>query len=228
MSKPLLICLHGASEAGKDEFAKGLIKHGVMPYAFGDKLKEFAYAVNPLVGVCWYSLPFDLQQKLVQHFQAVGQVSYHYLQELVDGLGWEEAKKLPAVREILQRVGTEAGQVVLGQKVWAKLVKKQIEAFEDNAPLSDLTHKVVKDMRFPHEFEVMQKIKGCEFYSILIERRDSQKHMTEENRKHISEQHKLPYHYKVINDCDVEHLHNLAFSLLNIIKSNPKPELTEQ
>lgn len=213
MSKPLLICLHGASEAGKDEFAKGLIKHGVMPYAFGDKLKEFAYATNPII-----TITDRLDSKLV----------VIRLQDYVDEHGWEEAKKHPEVRAYIQRVGTEAGQVVLGQKVWAKLVKKQIEAFEDNAPLSDLTHKVVKDMRFPHEFEVMQKIKGCEFYSILIERRDSQKHMTETNRKHISEQHRLPYHYKVINDCDVEHLHNLAFSLLNIIKSNPKPELTEQ
>ena len=106
--KPLLLCLHGESEAGKDEFAKGLIKHGFKPYAFGDKLKEFAYATNPIIEV-----------KSVPNETGIG-VWYETievrLKDIVDKVGWEEAKKHPEVRAFIQRVGTEGGQKVFGQK----------------------------------------------------------------------------------------------------------------
>lgn len=75
----MILGLTGVAQSGKDTAAKYLIKnYGFERRAFADKLKDFAYAINP------------------------------ELREAVDAVGWEHAKRIPIYRRFLQDLGHEA------------------------------------------------------------------------------------------------------------------------
>ena len=64
---------------------------------------------------------------------------------VVDGGGrqaWQEAKAHPEVRRLLQRTGTEAGRMLLGEDVWIDAALPLNKIFD---------HVVVADVRFPNE-----------------------------------------------------------------------------
>lgn len=124
-----LVALSGYARSGKDTAAAALVEVlGYRRVAFADALKEVAYRANPLVRVPrrWSFLP-------PRHVR---------LAELVDVVGWDEAKKVPDVREFLQRLGTQAGRGVLGENVWVR------GALDTIAPGERV---VVTDCRFPNE-----------------------------------------------------------------------------
>lgn len=57
--------------------------------------------------------------------------------------------KPPAVREMLQRLGTEEGRDVFGQDFWVRQLDAMLYVFEEN--FSFLHAVVVADVRFPNE-----------------------------------------------------------------------------
>jgi hypothetical protein len=76
-----IIGLTGYAQSGKDTFASILVeKYGYSRIAFADKIRDFLYGINPMVGC-----------------SPTG-----YLQDLVNLVGWDKAKQEPQVRRLLQ------------------------------------------------------------------------------------------------------------------------------
>lgn len=101
-----LVGLVGFAGSGKDSVANRLVDfHRFRRLAFGDKIKDFTLAMNPVMAIDvesrdFYGLPNRIR-----------------LQLLVKRLGWDFAKRIPVVRELLQEVG-EAARETLGDYVW--------------------------------------------------------------------------------------------------------------
>jgi hypothetical protein len=119
--KELTIGLAGYARAGKDTVAQMITTYGFEQRSFAAPLKNSLYALDPLIDV-------------------TDGVSCR-VAEIVDAVGWENAKSSPEIRQLLQRLGTEAGRKVLGQDVWV------------NALFTDASagRIVVSDVRFPNE-----------------------------------------------------------------------------
>lgn len=139
-SRNRVVGLHGVARAGKDTLAEGLTRYGYRRVALADPLRRSMYATNPIVQV-----------------DSVGRV--YRLQEIVNELGWDEAKAaavdpatgIPEIRRILQKFGTEGGRDVFGENVWTDLALRQI---------TTPGHWVVTDVRFPNEVEMIRHVEG--------------------------------------------------------------------
>lgn len=119
----MLIGLHGFSGAGKDTVAKILAESGYTRIAFADKLREALLGLNPVV--------------MVEGGRGVR------LAPLIRSHGWDTVKRrVPEVRELLQRLGTEAGRNIHGNDVWVRLALSPVLP-DDNC--------VITDVRFPNE-----------------------------------------------------------------------------
>jgi hypothetical protein len=124
----LIIGLSGYSRAGKDTAAQALVDRGWRRAGYADKLRDFLYALDPLIP---------------GHYGA-GALR---LRKLIDTTGWEYAKvTYPEVRALLQRAGTEAGRRVLGANVWVDALFREHE---------DAPALVVSDVRFPNEAQAL-------------------------------------------------------------------------
>ena len=94
----MIIGLTGYAQSGKDTIANILVEqYGYTRVAFADKIRDFLYEVNPMVG-CSPS---------------------GYLKDLVDLVGWDAAKQEPQVRRLLQDLGVGARKV-FGENFWIK------------------------------------------------------------------------------------------------------------
>jgi hypothetical protein len=133
----MIIGLSGYAQAGKDTTGSILVEeHGFHRVAFADALKDFLYALNPII-----------------HSGGVR------LRSVVDQRGWEFAKRVTEVRELLQRLGTEAGRGILGQDIWIRTAMAKLH--EGNHG----NHHVFTDVRFPNE-ATMIKHHGGEVWRV--------------------------------------------------------------
>lgn len=136
-----IIGLSGYARSGKDEAAKILVEEfGFTRVAFADKLREVLYQLNPLV----------ISDK-GQNFARV--------QWIVDNFGWDGYKKSiysDDMRQLLQRLGTEAGRQTLWDSIWIDA------AF---ASATENSKVVVTDCRFPNEAQAI-KDRGGEVWRI--------------------------------------------------------------
>lgn len=125
-----IIALHGFAQSGKDTVAKFLEEEaGYKRLAFADALRDVLYALNPIIGQ--------------------GAVGPLRLRTIVDGWSWDEAKvDIPEIRELLQRMGTEAGRKILGENVWVNIVLKQIKDHPGQ-------RFVITDLRFDNEMDAL-------------------------------------------------------------------------
>ena len=113
----MIIGLSGYAQSGKDTVAQVLVdNYGFTRIAFADKIREFLYEVNPMVG-CSPS---------------------GYLKDLVDLEGWEKAKQEPQVRRLLQDLGVGARKV-FGDDFWIKQALKNID--QGNYVITDVRFK---------------------------------------------------------------------------------------
>lgn len=128
--KELILAFCGFATVGKDTIAQEFVQNdGFERHGFADALKEILYELNPLI----------FHKGL-----------YYRTQDLVDRLGWEEAKKITEVRQLLQRLGTEAGRKALGEDVWVNTLFSQ-------------PHKarlVIPDLRFENEANEVRRRGG--------------------------------------------------------------------
>lgn len=128
-----LLGLCGYPMVGKDEVADFLVReHGFTRISFADPLRESLLALNPLI-------PIE-DNRVVR------------LRELVDGVGWTTAKRNKEVRELLQRMGTEAGRDIHGDDCWVAIAERKLRACE--------TPVVFTDVRFSNEVSLVRKYKG--------------------------------------------------------------------
>ncbi|MGW2863105.1 deoxynucleotide monophosphate kinase family protein [Streptomyces sp. NPDC001205] len=182
---PRLIGLSGAARAGKDELGRALVERGWQRKAFADKVRDFLYQINP-----W--LPDD-------------EINGSYqLADEVDRYGWEQVKEgHPAVREALQRCGTEAGRHVLGPDVWVNALFQDEQDWD--APV------VITDVRFPNEAQAIKDRGG-----LVVEVRRP-KQILINGADHISENALKDWDFDVIvlNTGTIEDLHKSATCLLS-------------
>lgn len=131
-----LIGLSGFAQVGKDSVANILGEHGFKRVALADPIREAAYMLNPIVRADNRGRTFGLR-------------------EVVDDIGWDEAKtSIPEVRRLLQVFGTEVGRHLFGEDVWVDLAKKRI------GPTGKY---VVTDVRFLNEVIAIRALGGSLF-----------------------------------------------------------------
>jgi hypothetical protein len=132
----MIIGLTGYAQSGKDTVAKILVNnYGFTRIAFADKIREFLYETNPM---------YD---------SIVGEPLF--VKAKVDRDGWEEAKKSPQIRRLLQTSGV-AARKLFGEDFWVKQALKGIE-FSGNY--------VIADVRFENEADEI-KFTGGQIWRI--------------------------------------------------------------
>lgn len=132
-----LIGLGGYASAGKDAFADVLEKNlGWYKTYMSKALRESLETLNPIVGL-------DVRDHILR------------FKEAIEILGYEEAKKLPEVRALLQRMGTEVGRKLWSEDFWVDLcfkdAVKQLEAGRN---------VVITGIRYPNELFAIQSLSG--------------------------------------------------------------------
>lgn len=132
-----LIGLGGYAYSGKDAFADVLEKNlGWYKTYMSKALRESLETLNPIVGL-------DVRDHILR------------FKEAIEILGYEEAKKLPEVRALLQRMGTEVGRKLWSEDFWVDLcfkdAVKQLEAGRN---------VVITGIRYPNELFAIQSLSG--------------------------------------------------------------------
>jgi len=129
----MIIGLTGYATSGKDTVAKTLVeRYGYKRVAFADAIRDLLYAVEPMID------------------------NLYSLRLLVDTYGWDEVKKRPEVRRLLQNLGV-GGRAVLGEWVWLKIVADQIH-FEGKY--------VITDVRFKNEAKFIKEYDNAELWRV--------------------------------------------------------------
>lgn len=138
LEKELIIGLTGYAQSGKNTLADMLVgKFGFEQRAFADSLRGILYALNP-------RLPEPNWAEVGDGF---GQAGVVRVQDYIDKYGWEYAKtKVPEVRQLLQRLGTEGGRAFLGDNVWVDGLFNKPHA----------ARLVLTDCRFPSEINAVK------------------------------------------------------------------------
>lgn len=180
MLSPKIVGFCGYPGSGKDEAAKILIAHGWQRLAFADPLRAMLLALDPLV--------FTAGDKGIQR-----------LSVLVENKGWIEAKKLPEVRCLLQRMGTEAGRNVLGENIWVDTAQRSIEIGK---------RVIFTDVRFPNEAEMIHS-RGGKLYWVG-------RPGVDRVNVHSSENYSFEIDGRILNDGTIEDLHNKVLEIVGI------------
>lgn len=125
---PTRIGLIGYAQSGKDTLGKILTDdYGYTRISFADGVREVALAINP--------------------FLSDGST----LADAVSEFGWDIVKSWPQVRQLLQRVGTEAVRDILGQDLWIDLALRKA---------GKVRRAVFTDVRYQNEAEAILRDGG--------------------------------------------------------------------
>lgn len=158
-----LIGLSGYARSGKDEAAKVLVEEfGFKRIAFADKLRDFLYALDPIVTVKNVDATINVKDGetikrlyIDKETRATVPLSVDIrVRQVIDKHGWDGYKETEygkEIRGLLQRLGTEAGRNTLWDSIWI------------DAALHDLDEQgryVVTDARFPNEAEAILSRSG--------------------------------------------------------------------
>lgn len=136
---PGLIGLTGYAGSGRDTVADMLtVIAGYDSFAFADPIREALFALDPLVGV---------------------EAS---LRTLISEIGWDGAKRHRIyggeVRRLMQVMGEQVGQSLLGPDVWIRLTEDEIRRSGGITPASPV---VITDVRYPREAEWVRAAGGA-------------------------------------------------------------------
>lgn len=175
----MLIGLTGKKRRGKDTVANYIVeKYGFKKHGFADKVKEYLYAQNPIIPISHGFL--NIHPTAAGGIGAEDQsyiADYVRLQPLVDDIGWEKAKEIPEVRQLLQRTGTEGGRRIFNplapnNTFWIKLLFAELDEkygwYDTGFPLHKefQSNLVISDCRFDNEAQAIRERGGL---VILVE-----------------------------------------------------------
>lgn len=179
-----IIGLSGYAQSGKDTVGKMLVEQGYERLAFADTLKIMLLELNPIALVV----------------KSGGSVVRWRVQDVVQANGWEQAKKIGDVRELLQRLGM-SGRRLIGDDVWVKAVFDLVD---------DLSRFVITDVRFPDEAQAIKDAGGQVW---RIERPD-----TEPVNRHESETalDDWAFDLTIVNGGTLEELQKQALVTLEV------------
>ena len=136
----MLIGLTGYAQSGKDTLAQELVEnYGFTRVAFADKIRELLYELNP---------------------ETMSECGSLRLRTAVDDLGWEQAKKIPEVRRLLQDIGLGARKI-FGEYFWIEQALKNIPSkYPHGARI------VVTDVRFINEADWIKKYENSHIWRV--------------------------------------------------------------
>lgn len=184
----MIVGLCGLAGSGKDTAAAHLVARcGFRRLAFADTLRTALYALDPYVATA---------------------DGTHALTDLVDRKGWDEAKKIPDVRRLLQRIGTEVGRDLLGADIWVDMTLSGVERGE---------RIVVTDVRFPNEAAAI-KARGGIVVEIV---RPEVTGLAGSNGDHASEAMAFPRDTSIVNDGTAAELGRHLAALLRLDAPDP-------
>lgn len=134
MKRPAaIIGFTGYAGSGKDTAADALVNLGYIRISFADRVREMLGALDPIIPI----------PSTARHERLSTYVTRH---------GWDSAKRdIGEVRELLQRLGTEAGRNLLGENVWV----------DPTLALITPGHNyVIPSVRFNNEAERIRQLGG--------------------------------------------------------------------
>jgi len=175
----LLIGISGYARSGKDSIAAALVERcDFVRVSFADRIKNLALHVHP------------------------------ELRERVEAEGWEAVKADPEVRELLQRLGVGAREVI-GEDVWVRAALRGVGP-DDRA--------VISDVRFPNEAEA---VRGGGGLLIRVERPGVgpvNAHVTE-----VAMDCWTDWDARLVNDGTLEELQAAAVQVVQRLEAMPRP-----
>jgi hypothetical protein len=196
--KQRLIGLCGYAGSGKDEAAKGLVADGWERVALADAVREALLALDPVTPTLWTTDPPS------------DNWSYHHpISRDVKEYGWGDVKKSPYARQLLQRMGTEAGRDIHGQDCWVNIARRKI--------LATTSDVVVTDIRFANEAAMIRELGGA---LIRVERPG-----VGPVNEHVSEVMPFEADHTLLNDGSIEQLHDTIRQLACIDEPTDLAEL---
>lgn len=132
----MLIGITGYAGSGKDEVAKSLsLRARAFAMGMSDALHEMATVLNPILQRADGSL-----------------VEYN---DLVWAHGYTKAKEEPAVREYLQKLGTEAVREIIDENAWVWAAERKFVPM-----LAEGKNVAVTGIRFPQEVNMIKRHAG--------------------------------------------------------------------
>lgn len=185
MRNPNIIGLHGGKQTGKDTIGSYLVhNHGYTRVAFADAIRESMLIVDPLVSLA--DAPDEVSDffGVLQRLEALNNrlplpsigatPDPVRLSELVNFWGWEDAKRVPEVRRLLQCHGDGTRQI-LGKNAWINKTANDVHSI-----LAQGGKVVITDVRYANEAEYILSADGV---TVRVDRDDAPK-----GDSHISEQ----------------------------------------
>lgn len=152
---PQLLGFGGLLESGKDAVSDHLVVHnGFTKVNMSNPIDLCALAINAIVFAEAKQYGF-----LVRVWRALWntepEIIYTRYRELHDRLGFTEAKKIPEVRALLQRIGKDMGRDIIDVNIWVKLARRTIsELLEDGHPVC------ISGIRFVEEQIMVKELGG--------------------------------------------------------------------
>jgi hypothetical protein len=173
-----VIGISGYARSGKDTIAEKLTEVGYIRGSFADAIRESLYRLNPNV----------VFEDILD-----GVYSEPRLKNIVDVLGWDEAKSEPEIRRLLQVFGTEVGREMFGDNFWVDYL---FNSLPDGAKV------VIPDVRYPNEANAITELGGA----IWRVEREGVKAVN----NHISDSAMDDYPFKIIvyNNGTIEELYD--------------------
>ena len=152
---PQLLGFGGLLESGKDAVSDHLVtNNGFTKVSMSDPIDLCVLAVNPIVfgEAKQYGLLSRLWRALLRKQP---EIVYTRYREIHDRLGYVEAKRIPEVRALLQRVGKEMGRDIIDIDIWTNLVRRTVVALlEDGHPVC------ISGIRFVEEQIMVKELGG--------------------------------------------------------------------
>jgi hypothetical protein len=189
---PNIIGLTGFAQHGKNTVAEVFEGLGYRPKAFADALREMARRLNPLIPV----ENVDFAKAPIPVW-----TSHERYADLVDSLGYEEAKRIPEVRRVLQVLGTECVRDIIGENSWVHALTRQLFPGEKY---------VITDVRFPNEARAVASL-GGEVWRVHRPDFDNGIGADHPSEAHIES---IGAHVVLFNASDVEGLQQMVKSII--------------
>lgn len=182
-----VIGITGKASSGKDTIADYLVEYyGFTKFKFADRLRDMLLDLDPIVG------------HETDNWSYGDSVEYTRLSELVDEFGWEEAKKEPEVRRLMQVFGTDVMRKWEGEDYWINALSLDIRR-------SSCDKAVISDVRFLNEAE------WCKYHGMVMKVvRPTGAQLADSAKAHPSETKldSIMAQVTIRNDLSIDYLHD--------------------
>lgn len=138
-----IVGIGGRLASGKDTVADYLVGKGWVKVGMSDVLHECAMRLNPYI---------PINERMSSTYGVEG-LFVRYT-ELVEQVGYVEAKKNPEVRRFLQAFGTEVGRNMFGENFWVDIMARRLRKI---AKVNDV---IATGIRFPNEVDMINDLGG--------------------------------------------------------------------